>query len=158
MGRLFSLPALVSSVAMKTSYWQLVSKHSDHRPSARIDVSDLFWCRSTRDRLPNGARIRQRPSRVPRHVPQPQIKMLFVNKGVLCPTPPLAVGDRVRPVRGLSQPSSKARAPSDLADAFSVIVEKKLDGVVIASDAMLFNERQRIGELENGRYRVNFPQ
>jgi putative ABC transport system substrate-binding protein len=40
----------------------------------------------------------------------------------------------------------EARAPSDLGQAFSVIVEKNFDGVVLASDPMLFNERQRIGE------------
>jgi putative tryptophan/tyrosine transport system substrate-binding protein len=39
----------------------------------------------------------------------------------------------------------EARSPGDLEQAFSVIVEKKFDGVVIASDPMLFNERQRIG-------------
>jgi putative ABC transport system substrate-binding protein len=40
----------------------------------------------------------------------------------------------------------EARAPSDFEQAFSVIVEKKFDGVVLTSDPMLFNERQRIGE------------
>ncbi len=40
----------------------------------------------------------------------------------------------------------EARAPSDLEHAFAVIVEEKFDGVVVASDTMLFNERQRIGE------------
>jgi putative tryptophan/tyrosine transport system substrate-binding protein len=40
----------------------------------------------------------------------------------------------------------EVRAPSDLGPAFSVIAEKKFDGIVIASDPMLFNERQRIGE------------
>jgi putative tryptophan/tyrosine transport system substrate-binding protein len=40
----------------------------------------------------------------------------------------------------------EARAPSDLEQAFAVIVEKKFDGVVLASDLMLFHERQRIGE------------
>ena len=40
----------------------------------------------------------------------------------------------------------EARAPSDLEQTFSIIVEKKFDGIVIANDPMLFNERQRIGE------------
>jgi putative ABC transport system substrate-binding protein len=40
----------------------------------------------------------------------------------------------------------EARAPSDLGQAFSIIVEKKFDGVVLASDPMLWNERRRIGE------------
>jgi putative ABC transport system substrate-binding protein len=40
----------------------------------------------------------------------------------------------------------EARTPSALEQSFSVILEKKLDGVVIASDSMLFNERQRIAD------------
>jgi putative ABC transport system substrate-binding protein len=40
----------------------------------------------------------------------------------------------------------EARAPSDLGRAFSDVAEKKFDGVVIASDPMLFGERHRIGE------------
>jgi putative tryptophan/tyrosine transport system substrate-binding protein len=39
----------------------------------------------------------------------------------------------------------EARAPGDLEQTFSIIVEKKFDGIVIANDPMLFNERQRIG-------------
>ncbi len=40
----------------------------------------------------------------------------------------------------------EARAPGDLGQAFSAIAEKKFDGIVIASDPMLFNERQKIAE------------
>ena len=40
----------------------------------------------------------------------------------------------------------EARAPGDLEQTFSIIVEKKFDGIVITNDPMLFNERQRIGE------------
>jgi putative tryptophan/tyrosine transport system substrate-binding protein len=40
----------------------------------------------------------------------------------------------------------EARTPGALEHAFSIIVEKKFDGVVIASDPMLFNERQRIAD------------
>jgi putative ABC transport system substrate-binding protein len=36
--------------------------------------------------------------------------------------------------------------PSELEQAFSVIVEKKIDGVVVTSDPMLFKQRQRMGE------------
>jgi hypothetical protein len=48
----------------------------------------------------------------------------------------------------------EARAPGDLEQTFSIIVEKKFDGIVIANDPMLFNERQRIGEW---RYRTKTP-
>jgi putative tryptophan/tyrosine transport system substrate-binding protein len=47
---------------------------------------------------------------------------------------------------GLTIEQVEVRAPSDLGQAFSIIAEKKFDGVVIAPDAMLFSERQRIGE------------
>jgi putative ABC transport system substrate-binding protein len=40
----------------------------------------------------------------------------------------------------------EVRASDDLERAFSVIIERNFDGVVITSDPMLFNERQRIGE------------
>jgi putative tryptophan/tyrosine transport system substrate-binding protein len=40
----------------------------------------------------------------------------------------------------------EARSPSELEQAFSDIVEKKLDGVVVTSDPMLFKQRQRMGE------------
>ena len=40
----------------------------------------------------------------------------------------------------------EARSPSGLEQAFSVIVERKFDGVVVTSDPMLFNQRQRMGE------------
>jgi putative tryptophan/tyrosine transport system substrate-binding protein len=40
----------------------------------------------------------------------------------------------------------EARSPSELEQAFSVIVEKKFDGVVVTSDPMLFKQRQRMGE------------
>ena len=40
----------------------------------------------------------------------------------------------------------EVRASDDLEQAFSVILEKNFDGVVITSDPMFFNERQRIGE------------
>ena len=40
----------------------------------------------------------------------------------------------------------EARSPSDLEQAFSVIIAKKFDGVVAAADPMLFNERQRMGD------------
>lgn len=40
----------------------------------------------------------------------------------------------------------EARSPSDLEQTFSVIVEKKFDGVVVASDPMLFNERQKMSD------------
>jgi putative tryptophan/tyrosine transport system substrate-binding protein len=40
----------------------------------------------------------------------------------------------------------EARSPSDLEQALSVIVAKKFDGVVMATDPMLFNERQRLSD------------
>ncbi len=40
----------------------------------------------------------------------------------------------------------EARSPSDLEQAFSVIIAKKFDGVVAAADPMLFNERQGMGD------------
>ena len=40
----------------------------------------------------------------------------------------------------------EVRASDDLEQAFSMIIEKNFDGVVIATDPMLFIERQRIGE------------
>jgi putative tryptophan/tyrosine transport system substrate-binding protein len=40
----------------------------------------------------------------------------------------------------------EAKSPSELEQAFSMIVEKKFDGVVVANDPMLFNQRQRMGD------------
>jgi putative ABC transport system substrate-binding protein len=40
----------------------------------------------------------------------------------------------------------EAIALSDLEQTFSIIVEKKFDGIVVARDPMLFDERQKIGE------------
>jgi putative ABC transport system substrate-binding protein len=40
----------------------------------------------------------------------------------------------------------EVRAPSDLGRAFSDVTEREFDGIVIASDPMLFSQRQRIGE------------
>jgi putative tryptophan/tyrosine transport system substrate-binding protein len=40
----------------------------------------------------------------------------------------------------------EARSPSELEQAFSLILEKQCDGIVVAADPMLFNEAKRIGE------------
>jgi putative ABC transport system substrate-binding protein len=45
----------------------------------------------------------------------------------------------------------EARGPTDLEQAFSIIVERKFDGIVITSDPMLFNERKRIGDWATSR-------
>jgi putative tryptophan/tyrosine transport system substrate-binding protein len=48
----------------------------------------------------------------------------------------------------------EARSPSELEKAFFLILEKQCDGIVVASDAMLFMEAKESG---NGRYRKSFP-